>query len=370
MRLYSISDNKAIEITRSDDHFYEKDIEDFIQNNPRVLFNEPILIFGRQVHTASGKILDLLALDKYGRIIVIELKRGIAPRDMIAQILDYSSWLKKLSERELENIARAYFHKNNLSYKSIHTAFEEFFNVKNAPIIGSELVNVLFAQDYPEDLMNAVSYLTDSGVPIYLLKFNWFKDSLGSRFILIETIVGEEEEEEFSKSDEAGSSKNIGNKYSIRQLFNQVKKRLENDYSDWVTQYDAEWKGFKVYQTKAGNWISVRGDWFTGDGFYQLLFGLSISENSKNLIARVSFPKRILSESLGELLQSLSQNHYYENPPRVNNKRWKNQITYVKNLAEISNENQVELNDELLLNFVKSETPKMVDFINQLLPVK
>ncbi len=148
------------------------------------------------------------------------IKRGLAPRDMMAQILDYSSWIKKLPERELENIARGYFNKCNLPYKSIHTAFEEFFKVKNAPIIGSELVNVLFAQEYPDDLLNAISYLAESGIPIYLLKFNWFKDQAGSKFILIEKLIGEdEEEEEYSKNEKSVTTNNIGEKQSIRQLF-------------------------------------------------------------------------------------------------------------------------------------------------------
>lgn len=371
MQLFTIKDEIAFEIFPSDDHFIEKDIEDFVKNNPNVLLNERILIFGRQVHTASGKILDLLALDKYGRIIVIELKRGLAPRDMMAQILDYSSWIKKLSERELEKIAKDYFAKNNLPYKSIHTAFEEFFKVKNAPTIGSELVNVLFAQDYPEDLMNAVSYLADSGIPIYLLKFNWFKDQAGAKFILIEKLIGEDEdEEEIPKNDKAVTTKNIGEKQPIRQLFNNVKKYLENNHLDWATQFDAEWQGFKIYQTRSGDWISIRGEWNTKDGFYQLLFGLELSKNKKVLVSRIALPKHISTDNIDGLAAALNNNKYYEKPPRVLNRFWKNQVTYVKTLQEGDDNSNLDSNEELLFEYVKKETPVMMEFINKLLPKK
>jgi len=60
-------------------------------------------------------------------LIIIGLKKGIAPREMMAQILDYSSWLIKLSERQLEEIARSYFKKHNIPFKSLLGGFEKTF---------------------------------------------------------------------------------------------------------------------------------------------------------------------------------------------------------------------------------------------------
>ena len=369
MKLYIVKNEIATEIIPNADHFLEKDVEDFIQKNPNLLFNEPILIFGRQVHTSTGKISNLLALDKYGRIIIIELKRGIAPRDMMAQILDYSSWIKRLSERELDNIARNYFSKCNLPFRNIHTAFEDFFKVDSAPVLGSELVNVLFAQDYPTELINAVSYLTDSGVPIYLLKFNKFKDSIGLDYILIEKLSGEEEDNETNESIVPPSSINIAKKSSYRQIFNRIKKSFEKDYLEWANQFDAEWKGFIVFQSRSGDWVSVRGEWKILEGSVQFAFGLSLSENDKYLMSRIAFPEGLLIEHLDEVIIYLQNKKYLESEPRFKNNYWKKLMVYTKVLESNEDENDF-LNEDNIMNYIKEESPFLVRFIETLLSKK
>ncbi|HEX5177528.1 MAG TPA: endonuclease NucS domain-containing protein [Chthoniobacteraceae bacterium] len=44
------------------------------------------LLLKRQVATASGKFVDMLAVDVQGTLIVIELKRGKTPREAVAQL--------------------------------------------------------------------------------------------------------------------------------------------------------------------------------------------------------------------------------------------------------------------------------------------
>ena len=56
-----------------------------------------LLIIGRQVQTGFGGVIDLLALDAEGRVHVVELKRARTPRDVVAQTLDYGSWVKDLT---------------------------------------------------------------------------------------------------------------------------------------------------------------------------------------------------------------------------------------------------------------------------------
>ncbi len=49
-----------------------------------LLAGEELVVIARQPRTSSGKILDLLALDHTGATVVIELKRGQAPREVVA----------------------------------------------------------------------------------------------------------------------------------------------------------------------------------------------------------------------------------------------------------------------------------------------
>ena len=93
---------KEIEIKLSDTGRTEAyDLENWIISNPTII-DQDLTIIGRQVQTSSGP-LDLLALDRSGNSVIIELKRDKLPREVLAQAIDYSSdvatWtIDKLSE--------------------------------------------------------------------------------------------------------------------------------------------------------------------------------------------------------------------------------------------------------------------------------
>jgi len=66
-------------------------LEQMITEDPTILSDRWLLI-GRQVRTTHGGFIDLLALNQDGQLIVIELKRDMTPREVVAQALDYASW--------------------------------------------------------------------------------------------------------------------------------------------------------------------------------------------------------------------------------------------------------------------------------------
>ena len=67
---------------------------------PEILLNDWMLI-GRQEKTAYGKIVDLLAIAPDGSLVLIELKRNQTPWDVVAQALDYASWVEQLDAAEI-----------------------------------------------------------------------------------------------------------------------------------------------------------------------------------------------------------------------------------------------------------------------------
>lgn len=82
----------------------EKALEDMIVRDPRILSGEWMLI-GRQERTAYDGIVDLLAIAPDASLVLIELKRDRTPREIVAQALDYASWVEKL---DATDIARMY----------------------------------------------------------------------------------------------------------------------------------------------------------------------------------------------------------------------------------------------------------------------
>src|SRR5918997_1912975 len=74
----------------------ESKLENVLDEDIGVL--EPsLMVIGRQVPTAFGKFIDILAIDGEGDLTVVELKRDRTPREVVAQVLDYASWVQDLT---------------------------------------------------------------------------------------------------------------------------------------------------------------------------------------------------------------------------------------------------------------------------------
>jgi len=77
----------------------EADLEETLVAQPALL-EEGLHVVGRQVATANGP-LDLIGIDRSGRLVVFELKRGVLAREAVAQIIDYASDLDQMDRDDL-----------------------------------------------------------------------------------------------------------------------------------------------------------------------------------------------------------------------------------------------------------------------------
>jgi hypothetical protein len=66
------------------------------------------MVIGRQYITDFGGRIDLLGIDSTGDLHLFELKRDKTPRDIVAQTLDYASWVADLSYERITAIFDAY----------------------------------------------------------------------------------------------------------------------------------------------------------------------------------------------------------------------------------------------------------------------
>ena len=82
----------------------EKDLHEFLRRDPSLL-GERLLVIGSEVITPYGPRLDLLAIDADGDLHLLELKRDKTPRQVVAQVLDYGSWVSTLSRDDVIDIA-------------------------------------------------------------------------------------------------------------------------------------------------------------------------------------------------------------------------------------------------------------------------
>jgi hypothetical protein len=93
------------------------------------------MVIGRQVLTPWGKKIDLLCIDSEGNLVVLELKRDKTEREVVAQALDYGSFVRKISAEEVPRLFNAYQkdYFPGQTIKSLEEAFCARFGVKQMP---------------------------------------------------------------------------------------------------------------------------------------------------------------------------------------------------------------------------------------------
>lgn len=158
---------KALQVAKMDN---ERLLEDMIVAAPEILSDEWMII-GRQVYTNSGKKVDLLAVAPDASLVLIEIKRDRTSREVVAQALDYASWVEQLEGEDLETIYGRF--QEGCSLKA---DFKKHFGIE---LDESELNQshqiVVVASSLDPSTERIVGYLNDREVPINVLFFQVFQ---------------------------------------------------------------------------------------------------------------------------------------------------------------------------------------------------
>ncbi|MGY1858088.1 endonuclease NucS domain-containing protein [Modestobacter sp. SYSU DS0290] len=162
----------------------EAQLEAMIEADPGIL-GTPLLLIGRQVPTDFGKFIDLLAVDGEGALHVLELKRDRTPREVVAQVLDYGSWVRTLSHEQVLGIFADY---------RPGAVFEQEWTSTFGGDVPEELNDghrlTIVAGDVDPATERIVAYLSEFGVPVNVVFFRYFGD--GDRAYLARTWLLDE----------------------------------------------------------------------------------------------------------------------------------------------------------------------------------
>jgi hypothetical protein len=151
----------------------ESRLETILEQDISILGLDVLLVVGRQVMTDFGKRIDLLAVDAEGSLYAIELKRDRTPREIVAQLLDYGSWIRGLDLERISDIHARYAGDGG---KSFADAFRERFDDELPETLNDAHQLIIVASELDASTERIVSYLTDYGVPVNAVFFRYFKD--------------------------------------------------------------------------------------------------------------------------------------------------------------------------------------------------
>lgn len=165
----------------------EQRLEDMIVRDTSLLGMD-LLVIGRQVTTAHGGYIDVLAVNSEGHLHVLELKRDRTPRDVVAQVLDYGSWVQGLTLADIEAIFPA--HNDGTEFSD---AFAARFDAPVPDVFNPAQQLTIVASHLDEASDRIVAFLAESyGVPVNAVFFRHFTDG-GSEFLARTWLIAPDE---------------------------------------------------------------------------------------------------------------------------------------------------------------------------------
>ena len=219
----------------------EATLEQYLEKDPSLL-GDRLLVIGRQVKTPHGKLIDLLAMDGEGNLHVLELKRDKTPRDVVAQVLDYGSWVSTLDRDSIIDLAN-----HHLSGIEFEAAFEDVFGTSAPDELNATLQLTVVATDLDPGSERIVTYLRTFGVPVNAVFFSYLEDD-GRRYLARSWLAREDD-------GEIGGTAYGKNKKSKRAEWNGI---------DWFVSFGA-YTGGRVWEDgrKYGFVSAGGGAWYS-----------------------------------------------------------------------------------------------------------
>ena len=154
----------------------EKDLENLISENlfEVLFFKSPLMLIFQE--RQGQPIGDIYALDKNGDLTIFELKRDIASKDAISQLLTYAQFAGRRDYNWLNYKYREHLQLNNKEDESLEDAHRDAFGVQ----LTREQFNcrqklIIIGNAADEELIDIVQYWKQQGLSISFAPYRIYK---------------------------------------------------------------------------------------------------------------------------------------------------------------------------------------------------
>ena len=242
-----------------------ENLQEWIANDPE-FFGEELLIIQKEFDgfDDTRERLDLLALDKFGDIVIIENKLDDSGRDVTWQVLKYASYCASLSKLQIRNIYQQYLDKCGAG-ENVETRIAEFFDANDFAEVEMNKSQriIMVSGNFRKEVTSTVLWLLNN----YKMKIQCFKISpfrLDDKlFLNLEQIIPVKEVEEYTirmaekKQEDADTQEELKSRHRMRaEFWKQVLEKMNTTES----------RLFQNVNPGKDNWISA-GSGMSGVGF-------------------------------------------------------------------------------------------------------
>ncbi len=174
------------------------DIQEWIDGTPEIL-GEPLLIIGKELILPSGRRLDLLAVDKQGDLVVIELKRDDSGVDVEWQAIKYASHCSSFTQDEIYKHFAEYLGTRD---DDAQVRIEEFIDCEPDALNQRQRL-ILVSKEFHSEVISAVLWLREFEINIECIRLTPYRSQSGSLFINPEIIIPLPEAKDYIQKKES-----------------------------------------------------------------------------------------------------------------------------------------------------------------------
>lgn len=240
----------------------EQQLEDMIVATPDILSSEWMLI-GRQEPTGLGGRIDLLAIAPDASLVVIEIKRHRTPRDVVAQAIDYASWVENLTATDISQVYERFSEGGDLA-----AAFKERFGVglQEEELNQSHQV-VIVAAELDDSTQRITQYLSKRDIAVNAVCFQVFKhgsEKLISRAWLVDP--GETQANVAATARDNGATEPWNGEYYVS--FGSYTTWEDARKYGFISAGGGRWYSQTLEQLEPGDrvWVNIPGTGYVGVG--------------------------------------------------------------------------------------------------------
>lgn len=208
----------------------EIELEELLVAHPELL-EDGLTLVGRQAPTAGGW-LDLLGVDRDGRLVIFELKRGSLGRDAVTQVLDYAS---DLSAKSVESIVEHLEARTGKGGVERIPDFATWYGEKFDDLQGLLPVRMaLVGLGVDETALRIARFLGEAGRTVEVITFYGFRDgddTLLARQVPVPPLLADER----TRTKAEGLERHL-EECGLRERFDTVRQALREGMPDAVVE--------------------------------------------------------------------------------------------------------------------------------------
>jgi hypothetical protein len=151
----------------------ETTFEDILIQYPSLIMENLKLLCGKIETTVDHS--ELLGVDGEGRLVVLELEKGMLTSSSVAHIINYASYIHEMTNEELANYIK--FCSGNIGLKRADDFLVWYETLYQAPFsVPKKLKMILIGLDFDDQSRSMVKFLADNRMDISVIIFNAFQD--------------------------------------------------------------------------------------------------------------------------------------------------------------------------------------------------